>query len=115
VCEFTDDARRGRVGTVKPQPADYTGVEIVVLDPKPPLTDYLQAMKLANTVADEKLSDHMLLSWYDRDRDFESPQHSSECHQASAVPGYVDYGLNHGARLKVDIEQGRFVFFYLPL
>jgi len=24
---------------------------------------------------------------------------------------YVDYGLNHGATLKVDIENGRFVFF----
>lgn len=57
----------------------------------------------------------MLLSWYDRDRDFESPQHASECHAQSAVPGYVDYGLNHGATLMVDIEDGRFVFFYLPL
>ncbi|MBA1446109.1 MAG: AF1514 family protein [Gammaproteobacteria bacterium] len=54
----------------------------------------------------------MLISWYDRDRDFESPQHSSECHQDSAVPGYVDYGIHHGAKLKVDFEQGRFVFFY---
>ena len=78
-------------------------------------SDYLQAMQLANTIADKKLTDHMLLSWYDRDRDFESPQHASECHQAGAVRGYVDYGLNHGAKLKVDIEQGRFVFFYLPL
>jgi hypothetical protein len=24
----------------------------------------------------------------------------------------VDYGLNHGARLVIDIESGRFVFFY---
>jgi hypothetical protein len=98
-----------------PQPADYTGVDIIDLQPQPSPVDYLQAMQLANRVADEKLHEHMLLSWYDRDRDFESPQHSSECHQDSAVPGYVDYGLNHGAKLKVDIEQGRFVFFYLPL
>jgi len=27
----------------------------------------------------------------------------------------VDYGIHHGAALKVDIEQGRFVFFYLPV
>jgi hypothetical protein len=27
----------------------------------------------------------------------------------------VDYGVYHGATLKVDIEQGRFVFFYLPV
>jgi len=47
----------------------------------------------------------MMLSWYDRDRDFESPQHSSECHADSAISGHVDYGLYHG----------RFVFFYLPV
>ena len=45
----------------------------------------------------------------------ESPQHASECHLDSAVPGYVDYGIYHGATLKVNIEQGRFVFFYLPV
>ena len=95
--------------------ADLTGVEVVELSPDAPLPDYLTAMQLANRTADEHLGEHMLLSWYDRDRDFESPQHSSECHAASAVPGYVDYGIYHGARLKVDIERGRFVFFYLPL
>jgi hypothetical protein len=47
----------------------------------------------------------MLLAWYDRDRDFESTQHASECHQDSAVPGYVDYGVHHGATLMVDIKQ----------
>jgi len=57
----------------------------------------------------------MLLSWYDKDRDFESPQHSSECHLDSAVPCYVDYGRNHGASLKVDIDGGRFVYFYRSL
>ena len=29
------------------------------------------------------------------------------------MPGYVDYVICHGAPLKVDIEQGRFVVFYL--
>lgn len=95
--------------------ADLSGVEVVELSPEPPLTDYLAAMQLANAQADERLHDHMLLSWYDRDRDFESPQHASECHQDAAVPGYVDYGIHHGATLKVDIEQGRFVFFYMPI
>lgn len=72
-------------------------------------------MKQANDEASHRMGGHMMLSWYDRDRDFESPQHSSECHQASAVPGYVDYGLSHGATLMVDIEDGRFVFFYAPV
>lgn len=85
------------------------------LVPSPTLADYRQAMKLADAEAEKQLGEFMLLSWYDRDRDFESPQHSSECHLDSATPGYVDYGIHHGATLKVDIEQGRFVFFYLPL
>jgi hypothetical protein len=88
------------------------GVEVIQLHPQPPLTDYLQAMQLANTIAAEKLAEYMLLAWYDRDRGFESPQHASECHQSSAVPGYVDYGLHHGATLKVDIEQGWFACGY---
>ena len=97
------------------EPPSYEGVEIVNLNPKPSPEDYRAAMAIANAIADDKLGEHMLLSWYDRDRDFESPQHASECHANSAVPGYVDYGLYHGARLKVDIEDGRFVFFYLPV
>ena len=72
-------------------------------------------MAIANRLADEKLEQHMLRSWYDRDRVFESPQHASECHAFSVVPGYVDYSLYHGATLKIDIEAGRFVFFYLPI
>lgn len=94
---------------------DYSGVTVAKLAPLPPPSDYREAMKLADAEATSRLENFMLLSWYDRDRDFESPQHASECHLASAVPGYVDYGLNHGAKLMVDIEEGRFVFFYLPL
>ena len=98
-----------------PQEADYTGVEIVELRPEPPPADYLQAMQMANREAGIRLGEYMLLAWYDADRDFESPQHASECHVNSRVPGYVDYALYHGARLKIDIDNGRFVFFYLPV
>ena len=94
---------------------DRSGVTTLALQPEVPLADYRAAMQLADAVASQRLGEHMLLSWYDRDRDFESPQHASECHLDSAVPGYVDYGIHHGATLKVDIEQGRFVFFYLPV
>ncbi len=94
---------------------DYSNVRVIELQPEPMPADYRAAMKLAEKLAGEAIGDNMLISWYDRDRDFESPQHSSECHQDSAVPGYVDYGLNHGARLKVDIGAGRFVFFFMPL
>ena len=98
-----------------PKPADLSGVTRVALGPQPPLIDYVAAMRLADAEAERRLGDYMLLSWYDRDRDFESPQHAGECHQDSAVPGYVDYGIHHGATLMVDIQDGRFVFFYMPV
>lgn len=95
--------------------ADPSRVAVVKLNRKPPCRDFPVAMKQANGEAGNRLGERMLLSWYDRDRDFESPQHASECHVASAVPAYVDYGISHGATLKVDIEDGRFVFFYFPV
>ena len=97
------------------KPADLSQLTVIELTPEQPLADYQEAMRLANAEAAAHLGEAMLLSWYDRDRDFESPQHVSECHQDSAIPGYVDYGIHHGANLKVDIEQGRFVFFYLAV
>lgn len=99
----------------QPPEVATSGIERIELDPEPALADYRAAMELANRQAGWRLGDNMLLSWYDRDRDFESPQHSSECHQDSATPGYVDYGVHHGAKLMIDIHRGRFVFFYLPL
>lgn len=98
-----------------PTEPDYTGVEIVEVSPDAPLNDYLQAMELAKKEAAKYYEDAMLLAWYDKDRDFESPQHASECHVNSAIPGYIDYALYHGATLKIDIEQGRFIFFYLAV
>ena len=72
-------------------------------------------VRLGANAAAARMPDYMLLSWHDRDRDFEAPQHVSECHAHGAVPGYVDYGIHHGATLKVDVEDGRFVFFYRPV
>ena len=97
------------------KPPVFFGVTEVRLAPQPPLSDYREAMRVADAEATARLGGYMLLSWYDRDRDFESPQHAGECHAGSATPGYVDYGLYHGAKLKVDIEDGRFVFFYFPI
>ena len=95
--------------------ADIPGIQVVELAPATSPGDYQLAMKLADEKAQQQFGEAMLLSWYDRDRDFESPQHSSECHLDSAIPGYVDYGISHGAKLMIDIENGRFVFFYMPV
>jgi hypothetical protein len=88
-------------------------VDTLYLTPQPPCAGLDAALRLANGEAGRRMGSPMLLSWYDRDRDFESPQHASECHAAGAIPGYVDYALHRGATLKVDVDDGRFVFFYL--
>lgn len=95
--------------------SDHPNIELVQLQPEEPLKDYLQAMELAKNEATHHLEDSMLMSWYDRDRDFESPQHSTESDEDCAIPGYVEYGTSHGATLKIDIEKGRFVFFFTPI
>jgi hypothetical protein len=98
-----------------PAAPDLSGVMVAALHPEPPAADHEAALRLAEREARARLGEAMLLSWYDRDRDFEAPQHVSECHQDSAVPGYVDYALHRGAALKIDIEDGRFVFFYMKV
>jgi hypothetical protein len=85
-----------------PSPPDLSGVTVVELNPERPVGDYREAMQLANARAGAQPGDNMLLSWYDRDRDFESPQHASECHQDSAVPGYVDYAFHSGLWISCD-------------
>lgn len=91
--------------------ADISAIQTIELVPEISPLDYQVAMKLADDKAQQTLGEVMSLSWYDRD--FESPQYSSECHLDSAISGYVDYGISHGAKLMIGIEKGR--FFYMPV
>ncbi|MFO7543069.1 MAG: AF1514 family protein [Thiobacillus sp.] len=76
--------------------------------------DFNAALNLASTLARQQLGDDtMLLSWYDRERDLESPAGVSECHEGCATKGSWDYALNRGARLVVEFDRGRFVFCFL--
>jgi hypothetical protein len=76
--------------------------------------DFNAALKLATAVARQQLGDDtMLLSWYDRERDLESPAGVSECHVGCATKGSWDYALNRGARLVVEFDSGRFFFCFL--
>ncbi len=50
------------------------GVKILTVTTPDPLADYQAAMVIADKLASEHLGEAMLLSWYDRDRDFESLQ-----------------------------------------
>jgi len=94
---------------------DLSQVEVVSLHPEKEVNDYQQAVELAGSEAEQRFEEYMLVSWYDRDRDFESPPNTSECSEGCKKDGYFNYGLSHGATLRVDIEDGRFVFFYAPV
>lgn len=61
--------------------------------------DFDAALKRATEVANEQLGENVLLSWYDRDRELESPAHAGECHENCPTRGYPDYALNRGATL----------------
>jgi hypothetical protein len=93
---------------------DLSGVEQVFLQPEKKAEDYRQALDLARAEAEKRLGDFLLLSWYDRDRDFESPAHTTES-ACGPKNGYILYALSRGARLRIDIEAGRFVFFFAPV
>lgn len=94
---------------------DLSEVETVFVRPDNIVADYRQAVVLANAKAASRYEEYMLISWYDRERDFESPQNASESREGSITDGYIHYALNHGATLKVDVDDGRYVFFYTPV
>ncbi len=76
--------------------------------------DFSAALKLATAIARQQLGDDtMLLSWYDRERDLESPAGVSECHEGCATRGSWDYALNRGARMALAFDSGRYTFCFL--
>ncbi len=90
------------------------GMRTLRLDAAELAVDFNAALKLATVIAQQQLGgDTMLLSWYDRERDVESPAGVSECHQGCATKGSWDYALNRGARLAVEFDSGRFTFCFL--
>jgi len=75
--------------------------------------DFSRASTMSDAIAASLLGEHTsCLSWYDKLRDHECPAHVSECHDACEIPGYLDYARTRGAQLKVDVDEGTFVFCY---
>lgn len=96
-------------------PPDLSSIEVVSLHTENKVKDYQEAVTLAKKEAGQRFEEYMLVSWYDRDRDFESPPNTTESPGDCQKNGYIHYALNHEAKLKVDIEEGRFVFFFAPV
>lgn len=77
--------------------------------------DFNGAKRLAEASAEERMADPVLLSFFDRERNIESPQGVSECHRDCAIPGYVEYAQTRGGTLVVDVNDGAYIFCYRPL
>jgi hypothetical protein len=76
--------------------------------------DFSTANRVADAVAASLIGEQTVcLSWYDRVRQHECPAHASECHDDSCdLPGYIEYAESRGAQLRVDIDDGTYVFCY---
>ena len=98
-----------------PEPTEISELDLILLDPDPPLADYREASVVARHQADEELGENRLLCWYDRDRNFESHKEDNKTPLEGVALGYMEYGIQQGAKLQIDIHGGRFVFFFLPL
>lgn len=94
---------------------DLSGVELVGVESASGTGDFRRARELAEAEAGRRFSEYLLISWYDRERDFESPAHVSECGGCGPKQGYIHYALSRGARLRVAVDDGRFVFFFTPV
>lgn len=70
-----------------PAPPALSRLTRLALRPDPPLADFRAAMALANAEARARLGEHMLLCWYDRDRDFESPSTRASAIRIAPFPG----------------------------
>jgi len=97
---------------MSPKQPDLSGIETMEL---PDVPSFEEAMGRAKEEAKTRFDEYMLVSWYDRDRDFESPPNTTECPDGCPKNGYIHYAASHGAKLKVDFGQGRFVFFFAPV
>lgn len=101
-------------GNCPPNTSDLSGVDVVAVSAGGK-GDFRRAKELAEAKAARRFAEYLLISWYDRERDFESPAHVSECGGCGPKQGYLHYALSRGARLKVEVDSGRFVFFYTPV
>ncbi len=75
------------------------------------VTGYAAAKKLAEQEAGKKLSEPMLVAWYDGKRNEEHP-HVPECQHK---PGWIAYAEGHGGRLQVNLNDGEYSFIFADL
>lgn len=72
--------------------------------------DFEQAKAVARIVAEQGNELATLMSWRDRDKGVHSP-HCLQC-EIKGEPAWEVYGRNHEGRLRISIDDERFVFIY---
>lgn len=76
---------------------------------------YRTALALARTMTAAHFGEYLLISWYERDRDYESPSNTTECGAGCPKNGDIICGLSRGATSRADIGAGRPAFFFVPV
>jgi YHS domain-containing protein len=70
--------------------------------------EFESAQALAKVAANHLVAGAMLLAWYDRPREKESP----EVPECTGKPGWIAYAEGHGGNIRVDINHGEYVFIF---
>jgi len=74
------------------------------------LIDFEQAKAIARILAEQGNEFAFLVSWCDRDKGIHSPR-CLQC-EIKGEAGWEVYGRNHDGRLRISIDDDRFVFIY---
>jgi YHS domain-containing protein len=72
--------------------------------------DFETAERLARTAAYECAKEAMLIAWFDRQRGKEHPE-IPECQHK---PGWLAYAESHDGKIRIDINQGMYIFMFSP-
>ncbi|HEY5601812.1 MAG TPA: AF1514 family protein [Gammaproteobacteria bacterium] len=70
--------------------------------------DYASARAISETVANHIVESAMCIAWYDGQKQEEHPA-VPECQHK---PGWLAYAEGHGGRIKVELNDGEFVFIF---
>ncbi len=74
------------------------------------VVDFEQGKAIARIIAEADNPLATLMSWCDRDKGAHSP-HCLQC-EIKGEPGWEVYGRNHDGRVRISIDDDRFVFIY---
>jgi hypothetical protein len=72
------------------------------------LLDYESARAVADTLVSHIMESPMCIAWYDGQKQEEHPT-VPECQHK---PGWLAYAEGHGGGLKIDLNQGEFIFVF---